>query len=46
MATSWGRVAALEARVSSVAAVELAFTPQFDLSERLLGSMFPPSEEG
>jgi NAD+ kinase len=40
-----GRVAALEARVSSVAAVELAFTPQFDLSERLLRSLFPPSEE-
>jgi NAD kinase/nicotinic acid mononucleotide adenylyltransferase len=41
-----GRVSALEARVSSIAAVELAFTPQFDLSERLLRSMFPPSEEG
>jgi NAD+ kinase len=41
-----GRVSALEARVSSVAAVELAFTPQFDLSERLLRSLFPPSEEG
>jgi NAD kinase/nicotinic acid mononucleotide adenylyltransferase len=40
-----GRVSALEARVSSIAAVELAFTPQFDLSERLLRSMFPPSEE-
>lgn len=40
-----GRVRELEARVSSVAAVELAFTPQFDLSERLLRSLFPPSEE-
>ena len=30
--------------VSSVAAVELAFTPQFDLSERLLRSLFPPEE--
>lgn len=41
-----GRVMALEARASSVAAVELAFTPQFDLSARLLRSMFPPSEDG
>lgn len=40
-----GRVSALEARASCVAAVELAFTPQFDLSERLLRSLFPPSEE-
>jgi len=40
-----GPVAAMEVRVSSVAAVELAFTPQFDLSARLLRSMFPPSEE-
>jgi NAD+ kinase len=40
-----GPVAAMEVRVSSVAAVELAFTPQFDLSTRLLRSMFPPSEE-
>jgi NAD kinase/nicotinic acid mononucleotide adenylyltransferase len=39
-----GRVTALEARISSVAAVELAFTPQFDLSERLLRSLFPPEE--
>jgi len=41
-----GRVEAMEIRVSSVAAVELAFTPQFDLSARLLRSMFPPNEEG
>ncbi len=41
-----GRVSAMDVRVSSVAAVELAFTPQFDLSERLLRSLFPPSEEG
>ena len=40
-----GLVTAMEVRVSSVAAVELAFTPQFDLSERLLRSLFPPEEE-
>jgi NAD kinase/nicotinic acid mononucleotide adenylyltransferase len=40
-----GLVMAMEVRVSSVAAVELAFTPQFDLSSRLLRSLFPPSEE-
>ncbi|MCE9564249.1 MAG: NAD(+)/NADH kinase [Planctomycetes bacterium] len=41
-----GWVKAMEVGVSPVAAVELAFTPQFDLSARLLRSMFPPSEEG
>jgi NAD kinase/nicotinic acid mononucleotide adenylyltransferase len=41
-----GRVRALEARVSSVAAVELAFTPEFDLSAKLLRSMFPPDDGG
>ncbi|MBA4187981.1 MAG: hypothetical protein C0467_08170 [Planctomycetaceae bacterium] len=41
-----GWVRAMEVGVSPVAAVELAFTPQFDLSARLLRSMFPPSEEG
>ena len=40
-----GPVTAMEVRISSVAAVELAFTPQFDLSERLLRSLFPPEEE-
>ena len=40
-----GPVKAMEVRVSSVAAAELAFTPQFDLSARLLRSLFPPSEE-
>jgi NAD kinase/nicotinic acid mononucleotide adenylyltransferase len=40
-----GRLSAMEVRVSSVAAIELAFTPQFDLSARLLRSLFPPSEE-
>jgi NAD kinase len=40
-----GQVQAMEVRVSSVAAVELAFTPQFDLSTRLLRSLFPPHEE-
>ncbi len=40
-----GPVASMEVQVSSIAAVELAFTPQFDLSTRLLRSLFPPSEE-
>jgi NAD+ kinase len=40
-----GPVTAMEVRISSVAAVELAFTPRFDLSERLLRSLFPPEEE-
>lgn len=40
-----GPITSMEVRVSSVAAVELAFTPQFDLSARLLRSLFPPSEE-
>ena len=39
-----GPVIAMEVRISPVAAVELAFTPQFDLSERLLRSLFPPEE--
>lgn len=39
-----GLVQAMEVRVSSVAAAELAFTPQFDLSARLLRSLFPPEE--
>jgi NAD kinase len=43
---SVGAVQSMEVRVSSIAAVELAFTPQFDLSARLLRSLFPPSEEG
>ena len=38
------RVRSMDIRASSIAAVELAFTPQFDLSERLLRSMFPPSD--
>ncbi len=42
---SLGAVAAMEVRVSSIAAVELAFTPQFDLSTRLVRSLFPPFEE-
>jgi NAD kinase len=41
-----GRVGGLEVRASSVAAVELAFTPQYDLSQRLLRSLFPPGEGG
>lgn len=43
---SVGAVTGMEMRVSSVAAIELAFTPEFDPSARLLRSMFPPSEEG
>ena len=39
-----GPVTAMEVQISSVAAAELAFTPQFDLSERLLRSLFPPEE--
>jgi len=39
-----GPVTAMEVRIRSVAAVELAFTPRFDLSERLLRSLFPPEE--
>jgi NAD+ kinase len=39
-----GPVTAMDVRISSVAAVELAFTPQFDLSERLLRSLFPPED--
>lgn len=39
-----GLVKAMDIRASSVAAVELGFTPEFDLSSRLLRSMFPPSE--
>lgn len=37
-----GLVRSMDIRVSSVAAVELGFTPEFDLSARLLRSMFPP----
>jgi NAD kinase/nicotinic acid mononucleotide adenylyltransferase len=37
-----GPVRAMEIRLSTVAAVELAFTPEFDLAARLLRSMFPP----
>jgi NAD kinase/nicotinic acid mononucleotide adenylyltransferase len=40
-----GPVSAMEVQVSSVAAIELAFNPQFDLSARLLRSLFPPYEE-
>ncbi len=39
-----GRVRSMEVRVSPVAAVELAFTPAFDLSARLLRSLFPPDD--
>jgi nicotinate (nicotinamide) nucleotide adenylyltransferase len=41
-----GVVQSMEARVSGVAAVELAFNPEFDPSTRLLRSLFPPNEEG
>jgi NAD+ kinase len=40
-----GRVKWMEARVSTVAAVELGFTPEFDLTSRRLRSLFPPPEE-
>lgn len=40
-----GWVKAMEVGVSPVAAVELAFTPQYDLSARLLRSLFPPTGE-
>jgi NAD kinase len=39
-----GTMRSMDIRVSSIAAVELAFTPEFDLSARLLRSMFPPSD--
>jgi hypothetical protein len=32
----------MDIRVSTIAAVELGFTPEFDLAARLLRSMFPP----
>jgi len=38
---SVGQVIELEASVSPIAAVEIAFTPEFDLSERQLRTMFP-----
>ncbi len=37
-----GPLRSMDIRVSTIAAVELAFTPEFDLSARLLRSMFPP----
>lgn len=39
-----GLAQAMEVHISSIAAAELAFTPQFDLSARLLRSLFPPEE--
>jgi NAD kinase/NaMN:DMB phosphoribosyltransferase len=39
-----GAVKSMNVRVSTIAMVELGFTPQYDLSERLLRSMFPPSD--
>jgi hypothetical protein len=39
-----GTVVSMDVRVSTVAAVELAFTPEFDLAARVLRSMFPPAE--
>lgn len=39
-----GQVKSMHIRVSAVANVELGFTPEFDLSTRLLRSMFPPSD--
>jgi NAD kinase/nicotinic acid mononucleotide adenylyltransferase len=39
-----GRVQAMEVRVSRVAAIEIAFTPAYDLSAKLLRSLFPPED--
>jgi NAD kinase len=39
-----GPICSMAVRLSTVAAVELAFTPQYDLSERLLRSLFPTSK--
>jgi len=39
-----GPVSTMDIRLSAVAAAELAFTPQYDLSERLLRSLFPTKE--
>ncbi len=39
-----GPVKSMHVRVSTIAMVELGFTPEFDLSARLLRSMFPPSD--
>jgi hypothetical protein len=39
-----GTVVSMDVRVSTIAAVELAFTPEFDLAARVLRSMFPPAE--
>lgn len=39
-----GPVKSMHICVSKVAMVELGFTPEFDLSTRLLRSMFPPSD--
>jgi hypothetical protein len=41
-----GVVRSMEARMSDIAAVELAFDPEFDPSARLLRSLFPPRDEG
>lgn len=40
-----GRVKWMEVGVSPVAAVELSFTPEFDLTSRRLRSLFPPEEK-
>jgi hypothetical protein len=40
-----GRIRSMEVRVSQVASVELAFTPKYDLSAKLLRSLFPPDDE-
>jgi NAD kinase len=37
-----GLLRSMDIRVSTIAAVELAFTPEFDIAARLLRSMFPP----
>jgi NAD kinase/NaMN:DMB phosphoribosyltransferase len=40
-----GPLRLMDIRLSTVAAVELAFTPEFDLAARLLQSMFPPEHK-
>ena len=40
-----GEVRSMKARVSNIAAVELAFDPRFDASEKLARLQFPPAPE-
>jgi hypothetical protein len=40
-----GEIRSMCARVSNIAAVELAFDPSFDAAEKLARLQFPPSQE-